>query len=248
LQDRLVAIQKSAMSIDQAMLDRPEALQEFLVSRSIFVDRYNSGIAVVSRDGTALADLPVVEGRRGTNYSSNEATMVALAEGKSVIGRPVLGKVLRQDEIGDLVGGFNRLLSTLGKREAQLKSERDLVSAVLQQFSDGVLFFDQEDLRVREANPGICGMLGYGRDELLELKNTELLNIPQDNLAHALQGNLSFVCELNFRKKVGFLLAVEVNASMVETGGDKLTMVNVRDLTERNLARELNRVAAKTFT
>ena len=46
-------------------------------------------------DGTAVADVPVVANRRGTSYASNEATHIALTEGRTIIGRPVVGRVLR---------------------------------------------------------------------------------------------------------------------------------------------------------
>src|SRR5450830_386767 len=96
LEERTLAVEKVARSIDQAMLDHPAALQQFLESRTIFQDMFNSGVVAVSLNGTALADVPVVAGRRGTNYADNVATRIALTEGKSVIGRPVMGRVLKQ--------------------------------------------------------------------------------------------------------------------------------------------------------
>src|ERR1035437_3991941 len=337
LVERVLALEKVARSIDPAMLAQPTALQKMLENRLIFEDMFNSGVVAVSQDGTALADFPVVAGRRGTSYASNVATHTALTEGKSVIGRPLVGRVLKeplfninvpiwdghgkvigalfgvinlakpnfldrvgehrygksggyvihdaqhgiivtatdksrvmqpmaapgtnemndkrrkgfigsgvavnslgvevlssaspvpaagwlvlatlpteeafapiremqrrimfaailltliagmiswwllrrqfaplhaaveslaamsdasqplqplpiakQDEIGQLVGGFNQLLATLGKHEAQLKTERDFFRAVLQQSSDGVALFEPHDSRIEEVNP-----------------------------------------------------------------------------------------------
>ena len=157
--------------------------------------------------------------------------------------------IAQPDEVGQLVGGFNRLLAALGEREAQLKTERDFFSAVLQQSSDGVLLFDPDDLRIREINPSICRMLGYERDELLALKYSELLDVSQETAAsdvtRMVQDSLPLVCEWNFRKKDGSPVAAEVNAGQVETGGRHLTMVNLRDLSERRRAQaelhDLNR-------
>jgi len=424
LEDRILAVEKVARSIDQAMLDHPAALQQFLERRTIFQDMFNAGVVAVSLNGTALADVPVVAGRRGTSYADNAATHTALTEGKLVIGRPVMGRVLKQplfninapirdghgkvigallgvinlanhnfldgvgghsygksggyvvhdqqngiivtatdkrrvlqpspapgtnevydkrrqgflgsvvavnslgvevlssaaripvagwlvlaslpteeafapirdmqrrivlaailltliagaiswwllrrqfaplhaaveslagmsdagqplqplpiakqDEIGQLVGGFNQLLATLGEHEAQLKTERDFFSAVLQQSSDGVLLFEPEDLRIREVNPKICHMLGYERDELLGLKYSELLDADlesaEENVRRILHDKLPLVRERNLRKKDGALVAVEINAGLVETGARQLIMVNLRDLTERKQA------------
>jgi len=96
LEERILAVEKVARSIDQAMLDHPAALQQFLESHTIFQDLFNSGVVAVSLNGTALADVPVVAGRRGTSYADNAATHTALTEGKLVIGRPVIGRVLKQ--------------------------------------------------------------------------------------------------------------------------------------------------------
>lgn len=426
LEGRILAVEKVARSIDQAMLDHPAALQQFLESHTIFQDMFNSGVVAVSLNGTVLADVPVVAGRRGTSYADNAGTHTALTEGKLVIGRPVLGRVLKQplfninapirdgqgkvigalfgvinlanpnfldgvgghsygksggyllqdqqhgiivtatdkrrvlqplpapgtnemndkrrqgflgtaistnslgvevlssaaripasgwlvvaalpteeafapirdmqrrivlaailltliagaiswwllrrqfaplhaavqslagmsdsskllqplpiskqDEIGLLVGGFNQLLATLGEHEAQLKTERDFFSAVLQQSSDGVLMFEPEDLRIREVNPKICHMLGYERDELLGLKYSELLEADQEsvteNVRSILLDKMPLVRERNLRKKDGVVVAAEVNAGLVETGARQLIMANLRDLTERKQAEQ----------
>ena len=423
LQERIVALETVARSIDRATLAHPAALWQILENRPILQGRFNSGIVAVGLDGTAVADAPVVSGRRGTNYFGDAATRLALSEGKSVVGSPVVDRVLKQplfninapirdadgkvigallgvinlakpnfldrvgahrygksggyivmdpkhnlivmatdktrvlqrlpdrgsnalhdkrsqgfagplvatnpmgvetlsagshvpaagwlvlatlpaaeafapirdmqqrivfaaifltliagvmscwllrrqfaplraavaglqamsganqplrplpvvqqDEIGQLVGGFNQLLTTLGQREAQLATERDFFSAVLQQASDGVFLFDPDNFEIREVNPSICRMLGYQRNELLALKLGDLLDadpeLAQKNVRRILQDKLPLACERNFRKKDGAALAVEVNAGMVETGGRQLIMVNLRDLTGRIL-------------
>ena len=90
---RVNALEKVARSIDQFLLDNPVALQQMLGTR-FFVNLFNAGVVAVTADGTAVADAPVVSSRRGTNYFNNEATHIALTEGRTVIGRPVVGRVL----------------------------------------------------------------------------------------------------------------------------------------------------------
>lgn len=421
LEERVAALAEFARSIDQRMLDHPSVLQQLLDNHPNFQVMFNSGVIAVTRDGTAVADVPIIAGRKGTNYASNAATHTTLTQGKSVIGRPLVGRVLKQplfninvpildtrgkvigalfgvinlskrnfldrigeqrygksggylvmdlqnnvivtatdksrvlqplpasggselidrrrqgflgstvavnslgeevlssasripasqwlvvaalptkeafapirdmqqrilfaallltviawaiswwllrrlfapllaaveslartsaasgplrplplvkqDEIGQLVGGFNQLLATLGQREAQLKTERDFFSAVLDQSSDGVLLFDPDDLRIREANPSICRILRYRRDELLALRYGDLLAADQDiaaeNVRRIRHDKIPFVGERELRKKDGALIAVEVSAGLVETGGRQLMMASVRDLTER---------------
>ena len=422
LVERIEALEKISRSIDRAMLDNPAALQQMLDNRPIFQDFFNSGVVAVSVDGTAVADAPVVAGRRGTNYASNEATHIALAEGKTVIGRPVVGRVLhqalfnintpirdgndrvigalfgvinlakpnfldligehrygksggylvvapqynlfvtatdksrvmqplpapgtspildkrmkgfdgpniavnslgveilssaaripvagwfviatlpteeafapihdmqrrivgaalvltmiagilswwllqtqfsplvnaarqlgemadsgkslrplpvaKQDEIGQLVGGFNELLEILGQREAQLQSERDFFSALLQQSSDGVLLISPHDQCIREVNPSLCRMLGYERDELLAMKLDDLVQAPPEGMREDVPHMVRLNGERSYRKKDGTPVDLEVNTVLVETAGQPLVMVNLRDITERKRAEE----------
>ena len=92
---RVKALEKIARSIDQSLLGSLAALQQMLGTR-FFVDLFNAGVVVVMADGTAVVDAPVVSNRRGTNYFNNEATHIALTEGRTVIGRPVVGRVLHE--------------------------------------------------------------------------------------------------------------------------------------------------------
>ncbi len=433
LEERALALEKVARSIDQSMLDHPTSLRQLLENRPNFQDMFNAGIVAVSLDGTVLADAPLVAGRRGSNYASNAANKTALTEGKLMMGRPrgagalrqpmfnmsapirdgqgrVIGSLIgvidlakpnfldrvaehhygksggflvmdlqhkfivaatekrramqplpasglnqlsdrrrhgffgsavavnpmgvevlssaspipaadwlviatlptaeafapirdmqhrillaatflilsastiswgllrrqfaplhaavdrligmtdasvplqplpiaKQDEIGQLVGGFNQLLAALGQREAQLKMERDFFSAVMQQSSDGVVLFYPDDWRIQEVNSRICRMLGYERDELLALEYGALMDTDakpaKKDIADILQGKIPVSCERSFRKKDGAPVAVEFNACLVETGGRQLVMVNLRDMTERKRAeeelRDLNR-------
>jgi PAS domain S-box-containing protein len=418
LEERIHGLEKTARLIDLQMLDRPAALQRSLEDRPILQSMFNAGVFAISRNGVAVADVPVT-GRRGVNFSDNEAIHAALTDGKSMIGRPIVGRVLRQpifnivasirdadgkvigalsgvvnlaksnfldivsehrygksggyvvidlrhnlifaatdkrrvmqmlpapgvnemvdrrrqgfmdsavsvnpqgvevlssvsripaadwlvvatlpteeafapiynmqrhivfaailltlivggiswwslrrqfaplhaaveslagmsdpgkpmqalpimkpDEIGLLVSGFNQMLTALRERETQLEMQRDFFNAVLQQSSEGVILFDPEDFRILELNSSTCRMLGYERDELLALKYSELLNVDTEyirvNTTDILQGKILLI-ERNFCKKDGDTIVVEVNACRVRTGGRQLIMVNLRDISE----------------
>ncbi|TRZ98818.1 MAG: PAS domain S-box protein [Rhodocyclaceae bacterium] len=426
LEDRIQSLEKIARSIGRPMLENPAALQRMLDERPVFKDLFNSGVIAVGLDGVALADTPVVAGRRGTNYYSNDATRKCLTEGKNVIGRPLVGRVLKQalfnintpirdargkvigalfgvinlakpnfldrigehrygksggylviapqyklivtatdkgrmlqptpppdastildqrmngfdgprvavnslgvetlsssaripvagwfviatlpteeafapindmqqhiviaailltliagslswwllqsqlsplgnaarqlnemtgadkqlnflpvakqDEIGQLIGGFNKLLETLGQHDVQLQSERDFFSALLQQSSDGVFLFSPDDLAIREVNPSLCKMLGYERNELLAMKVGDLVELSpeeiRENVSQVMQLKILPIGERTYRKKNGTPVDIEVSASLVETGRQRLVMANLRDIAERKQAEE----------
>jgi len=96
LRDRVLALEKVAHSIDRTLLNDPAAMQQWLENQSVVQSMFNSGLVAVSLDGVAVADVPVVAGRRGTNYADNAATHITLTQGKSAIGRPLVGRVLQQ--------------------------------------------------------------------------------------------------------------------------------------------------------
>ena len=56
---------------------------------------FNNGVFVTRPDGTAIADVPRSTGRLGVNWIDRDQIAAALKEGKTSIGRPVAGRVVR---------------------------------------------------------------------------------------------------------------------------------------------------------
>lgn len=430
IKDRILAVERIAGLIEQPQLDNPAALQKMLESRPIFLDIFNAGAFAVARDGTCIADVSRVVRRIGANFFDDDAIHAALVEGKSTVGRPMMGKmqhqpmftiavpirdargmvvgalagvtnlinnsfldaiwkhrygksggylvidpqhgvfvtatdksrvlqplpapginrmhdkymqgyegsgitvnslgveeltsakhipvsgwlvvatlpteeafspirdmqrrimfaaifltlavgmlswrllkhqlspllsaveklaamstgqplqplpVAKHDEIGMLVGGFNRLLGIIAEREAQIVAERDFFSALLRQSSDGVFLFNPDSLAILEANTSLCEMLGYRRDEMLALKLTDLAQAPADDVRAKvraqMEGSRPFIAERNYLRKDGTLVTAEVHSSVVVAGGRRLIMANIRDITERkNMSDKLLRL------
>ena len=95
LNDRLQALSKIADQINPTLLDDTAALQSFLEARPILQILFNAGFFVTGVDGTAIASLPLSAERVGVNYMDRDFISAALKEGKTTIGRPVIGKQLR---------------------------------------------------------------------------------------------------------------------------------------------------------
>ena len=96
-QDWLVQI---AQKIDAPMVADPAALQDYLDQRMVLLQMFNGGVFATGVDGTAIADVPLSTGRIGTNYMDRDFVSVALKEGKTQIGRPVMGKKMGAPVIG----------------------------------------------------------------------------------------------------------------------------------------------------
>jgi PAS domain S-box-containing protein len=146
--------------------------------------------------------------------------------------------VAHQDEIGLLVGGFNRLLGKLAEREAQLEAERNFFSAVLQQASDGVLLADPADLRIREVNPSLCRMLGCTRAQLLGMTFHQALGGEREAT-----GSEGRVVEIRRTAGEGAPVVLEtVTTSLCDDGGAPHTILGiVRNISARRQVEEEQR-------
>ncbi len=94
LSDRLVALEQIAKQLDERQLGNPVALQALLEQRPILQRMFNGGIFATDASGTAIADVPLSYGRLGTNYIDRASVAEPLKTGKTVIGRPAMGKKL----------------------------------------------------------------------------------------------------------------------------------------------------------
>jgi diguanylate cyclase (GGDEF)-like protein/PAS domain S-box-containing protein len=92
--DRLKALESVASSIDPATLGSAATLQARLEAQPLLLHLFNAGVIAYRRDGTAIADVPLWTGRTGVNYMDVDTVAAALNEGKTTIGRPLMGKKL----------------------------------------------------------------------------------------------------------------------------------------------------------
>jgi diguanylate cyclase (GGDEF)-like protein/PAS domain S-box-containing protein len=95
LDERLRALEVIAEEITPALLGHVAALQAHLEPRLISQGLFNGGISVVGTEGTVIADMPRSLGRIGINYLDRDYLVGALQDGKSTIGRVVIGKTLQ---------------------------------------------------------------------------------------------------------------------------------------------------------
>ena len=95
LSDRLRALEAIAVQIDADLLAHTVKLQTQLEERPILSIMFNAGTFATGVDGLAVASLPVTAGRIGVSYLDRDFIVAALREGRTSIGRPVIGKQLK---------------------------------------------------------------------------------------------------------------------------------------------------------
>ncbi len=95
--------------------------------------------------------------------------------------------------------------------------------------------------RIRDANPALCAMLGYSRDELVQMT---LSDIEAVESVDDVQAHIAKIFEQGFdrfdtrqRRKDGTLIDVEVSVSLVQVEGVQTFYAFQRDITSRKNAQ-----------
>jgi PAS domain S-box-containing protein len=137
---------------------------------------------------------------------------------------------------------LQRDLDTLQRQLRQQEQQLHLKSVALNQVHETVYLVDEHE-RVVYANEASCRLLGYGATELLQLRIADIDPAWTTERSTRLWGELreksALLFETRHRRKDGSVLPVEVSASHVEHGGKACHLLLVRDMSERERAREL---------
>ena len=92
LDDRITALEMVGKAIDTSLINNPLELQKFLDQRFVLHKQFNDGVLAYRIDGTAIAASPLVPERIGVNYLDQDYLLGAIRDGKSTVGKPVIGK------------------------------------------------------------------------------------------------------------------------------------------------------------
>ncbi len=95
LRDRLEVLETIAAHLTPAHFRDPGAAQRFLAARLTMLGLFNGGAFIVDQSGIVIADMPLSTGRTGLNYLDSVAIAVALREGRTNIGPPIIGRRLK---------------------------------------------------------------------------------------------------------------------------------------------------------
>ncbi|HQR04299.1 MAG: diguanylate cyclase [Proteobacteria bacterium] len=100
LRARLDLIGHLAQQFPLSMLHNPDAMAAWLAERHATSPLFSGGIFLISPQGTALADAPLLPGRRGRFYGDRDYFRGARDQGVPAIGMPAMGRATRQPIIG----------------------------------------------------------------------------------------------------------------------------------------------------
>lgn len=159
---------------------------------------------------------------------------------------------------GTLYDLRNRLNEQLERSKEEIKFrekiQRDLLESeqnyrnLFELESDAIFIIQNQDGAILEVNGAACNMYGYSREELLNLKNTDMSAEPEETRAKTqVTAPPDKVVKIPLRwhrKKDGTVFPVEITARFIQWKGHSVHIAAIRDITERREAeQELERLA-----
>lgn len=142
-------------------------------------------------------------------------------------------------EIDEVAEQFNRVLDVQARTEIALDESQKRLQALFDNIRDGILLVDSRAAHV-DANPALCAMLGYTREEMLRMSLWD--DVPPDLLGELGRLWTTFLAagmlegEFKCRRKDGSTIDVEYRA--VAHFMPNLHLCSVREITERRRAED----------
>ena len=143
-----------------------------------------------------------------------------------------------RDATGNIYAVCGIATDITGRKRAELEAIKQLKrnQILMQNALDGIHVMDAQG-RIIEANDAFCGLLGYTRDEMMQLTLTdwEAKMSPhelKEGFTALLDGGHALFETLN-RRKDGSIIDVEISAVGIDLAGEKVLYVASRDISER---------------
>ena len=95
LASSLKALERSAATLPESVLQSPGQFREFYASRPAMLIFFDD-LILVGVDGKIQSDFPIVTGRVGVNVADRKYFVETIAKNRPVIGDPVFSKVLKE--------------------------------------------------------------------------------------------------------------------------------------------------------
>ncbi|MGQ9552557.1 MAG: PAS domain S-box protein [Anaerolineae bacterium] len=136
-----------------------------------------------------------------------------------------------------------RLAASILRRRAEqvLQENEQRYHTLYDSISDAVFLIDNETGQILEVNAAAVALYGYTREELLQLRNTDLSAQPEET-GRATRSGLTQVPLRSHRKKDGTVFPVEINASHFVWRGRPVHIAAIRDISERQRAERMRQV------
>ena len=117
-------------------------------------------------------------------------------------------------------------------RAEELKESEDRYRQLFEMESDAIFLIAEEDGQILEVNNAAAALYGFSREELRNLRNTDLSAEPEKT-AQATRSSVTSIPIRWHRKRNGTVFPVEIRATHFEWRGRRVHIAAIRDVTER---------------
>ncbi len=161
--------------------------------------------------------------------------------------------VARDDEIGDLIGGFNRLLEALAERGARLKASEGRFKVMFDEAPLGIALVDSLTGRIQSANPMFARIAGRPMEELstidwMSITHPDDVGQDLDNMALLNAGKIrGFGMDKRYLRPDGSIVWISMTIAPI-VGDDKARPSHVcmiEEVTARKESEDATRAASQ---
>jgi PAS domain S-box-containing protein len=184
-------------------------------------------------------------GKPATLAAFADVTDVKKAEAELERHRDKLEELV-EERTADLTAANAELEKEVAERkqaEGALRFSEERLRAVFDSAMDGIAILERDSMLFRAANGAFCRMLGYSREEVMEIGAKDIH--PEDELAHVheeissqLRREKTLSREVRVKRKDGSVFYADINASPMTIDDDVYLVGVFRDATERRAAEE----------
>ncbi len=158
--------------------------------------------------------------------------------------------IVREDEVGQLIDGFNHLLESLRQHQAALRDSEETFRLIFENSGDAILFA-RPDGQIESSNPAASRLFGFSAEEFRTLGRAGIMNPADRRLPAAFEerGRTgSYYGELSCFHRSGARLVTELHSTIyTDAKGKSHTITQFRDVTERKRAEAALRESEKTY-
>lgn len=123
------------------------------------------------------------------------------------------------------------------KFEQELRDSEAKYKAVVKQTNEGIFLVDAKSLKIIETNEAATNLLGYSTAELMSFKIDRFLVSKHQEFLHYLKlvynNKVNLTKELEYQKKGGGIINVEISASVVNYHDQEIICIVFRNITKR---------------
>ncbi len=159
-----------------------------------------------------------------------------------------------KDNEGNVIGEVVFLRDITGRKKAEeaLRESEKRYRTLFESTPDGILVADIQTKSFKYANPAVCRMLGYSKEELRDMRVYDIH--PKDSLDHVIsefeaqaRREKILAPDIPCLRKDGIMAYADINAAEVSIDGRKYNIGFFRDITARKKAEQALRRSEEKY-